>query len=136
MSRAEILAKLDGHLPMIYVVTPTHNRMEQKADLTRLSHTLRHVSKLHWIVVEDSGSKSRLVTYLLQNSKLLYTHLSAKTPPEFKMKQNDPNWLYPRGVQQRNAALDWLRENAVEPSIVYLADDDNTYDLQVFDEVF
>ena len=55
------------------------------------------------------------------------------------MKETDPNWLKPRGVLQRNAGLDWLKQTArtrhLEPAVVYFADDDNTYSLQLFEEV-
>ena len=40
---------------------------------------------------------------------------------------------------QRNLALRWLREtfnaNSSQPGIVYFADDDNTYSLELFEEV-
>ena len=52
------------------------------------------------------------------------------------MKQDDPNWLKPRGVHQRNAALNFLRDN--HPSVdamVYFMDDDNTYDVRIFKEM-
>lgn len=40
----------------------------------------------------------------------------------------------PRGVANRNAAVDWLRAN-VKSGVVYFADDDNTYDVRLFEEV-
>ena len=49
-------------------VTPTYARPVQKAELTRLYQTFLHVPKFHWIVVEDSPSKTDLVTNLLRNS--------------------------------------------------------------------
>ena len=52
-------------IPVIYMITPTHSRHTQKADLTRLCHTLMHVDNLHWIVVEDSYEKTSLVTRFL-----------------------------------------------------------------------
>lgn len=55
------------------------------------------------------------------------------------MKSSDPNWLKPRGVVQRNMGLDWLRTMArrrqLEMGVVFFADDDNTYSLQLFEEV-
>jgi len=44
-------------LPVIYVITPTYARPVQKAELTRLQNTLKHVSALHWILVEDASSR-------------------------------------------------------------------------------
>jgi len=43
--------------PVIYVITPTYARPVQKAELTRLQNTLKHISSLHWIVVEDADSR-------------------------------------------------------------------------------
>ncbi|KAL8583833.1 hypothetical protein ACOMHN_040302 [Nucella lapillus] len=126
-------------LPAIYLITPTHTRMEQKAELVRLSHTLLHIYNVHWIIIEDSAMKTPLVTNVLSTCGLNYTHLNVLTPPEVKMKDTDPNWLKPRGVLQRNAGLTWLRETArirsLEPGVVYFADDDNTYSLQLFEEM-
>ena len=41
-----------------------------------------------------------------------------------------------RGVSNRNRGLQWIRENYVDTrGVIYFADDDNTYDLRLFDEV-
>uniref|UniRef100_A0A8D0L5S7 Galactosylgalactosylxylosylprotein 3-beta-glucuronosyltransferase n=1 Tax=Sphenodon punctatus TaxID=8508 RepID=A0A8D0L5S7_SPHPU len=124
-------------LPVIYVITPTYARLVQKAELVRLSQTLLHVKNLHWIVVEDSATKTQLVSELLAQSGLRFTHLHVETPKEHKRKESDPNWLKPRGVEQRNLALQWLRENRQlsDGGVVYFADDDNTYSLHLFDEI-
>ena len=117
-------------LPYIYGVTPTVSRLEQKADLTRLSQTLRLVRNLHWILVEDSRRKTHLVTNFLAGCSLSYTHLNATTPPANTIKGG-----IKRGVPQRNTGIKWLRENAKKDGVVYFADDDNTYDLRIFEEV-
>ncbi|CAK8682986.1 unnamed protein product [Clavelina lepadiformis] len=124
-------------LPVIYAVTPTYTRWTQKADLTRLAQTLLHVPNLHWIVVEDAERKTPLVTKFLKYSGLQYTHLNSKTDANYKLKADDPNWLLPRGVAQRNVGLSWIRKN-VPPStsgVLYLMDDDNTYSLKLFEEM-
>lgn len=116
----------------------------QKAELTRLSHTFLHVPQLHWIVVEDSPSRTQLVTNFLAESGLTYTHLHMLTPKDRKLQEGDPHWLKPRGAEQRNEGLRWLREKAAadggkrstfESAVVYFADDDNTYSQQLFEEV-
>nr|XP_006118292.1 galactosylgalactosylxylosylprotein 3-beta-glucuronosyltransferase 3 isoform X2 [Pelodiscus sinensis] len=124
-------------LPIIYAITPTYARLVQKAELVRISQTFLHVKNFHWIVVEDSPVKTQLVSELLAQSGLRFTHLHTETPKEHKRKESDPNWLKPRGVEQRNLALQWLRENRElsEEGIVYFADDDNTYSLRLFDEL-
>ncbi|TDG99869.1 hypothetical protein EPR50_G00198600 [Perca flavescens] len=128
--------------PTVFVITPTYARLVQKAELTRLSQTFLHVPQLHWIVVEDSPHKTPLVTDLLVKSGLTYTHLYMLTAKDRKLQEGDPSWLKPRGVEQRNEGLRWLREDRrAQPGgdnqqgVVYFADDDNTYSLQIFEEM-
>lgn len=45
----------------------------------RLSQTLMLVKNFHWIVIEDSETKTKLVENLLRESTLKYTHLNVKT---------------------------------------------------------
>lgn len=126
------------NLPIIYLITPTYTRAVQKAELTRLSQTLLLVKGLHWIVIEDAERPTELVHNLLKRSGLKYTLLSVGTPPKFKMTSSDPSWRKPRGVLQRNEGLKWLRKNLDskhDQGVIYFADDDNTYDLQLFEEV-
>ncbi|XP_027893992.1 galactosylgalactosylxylosylprotein 3-beta-glucuronosyltransferase 3 [Xiphophorus couchianus] len=129
-------------LSTIFVITPTYARLVQKAELTRLSQTFLHVPQLHWILVEDSPRKTPLVSNFLMKSGLTYTHLNVPTAKERKLQEGDPSWLKPRGVEQRNEGLRWLREDRkTEPGdngqqgVVYFADDDNTYSLQLFEEM-
>ncbi|XP_052767592.1 galactosylgalactosylxylosylprotein 3-beta-glucuronosyltransferase 3-like [Mya arenaria] len=121
-------------IPRIYIVTPTHTRLTQKADLTRLSYTLRLVPNIRWIVVEDADQPSDIVKNLLASSELHYTHLFAKTRPE-SLKKTAERWRPHRGVDQRNEAIRWIRQNAKQTGVVYFADDDNTYDIRLFEEM-
>lgn len=52
-------------------------------------------------------------------------------PAQYKNRTKGPK---PRGVSNRNRGLKWVRDNA-ETGVVYFADDDNTYDLELFNEV-
>ncbi|XP_061754103.1 galactosylgalactosylxylosylprotein 3-beta-glucuronosyltransferase 1 [Nerophis ophidion] len=117
--------------PIIYAITPTYSRPVQKADLTSIANTFLNVVNLHWIVVEDSQNRTSLVSRLLQTTGLSYTHLNVPSPTTFK-----PNG---KGTLQRNKALEWLRQtfnvNDTHLGVVYFADDDNTYSLQLFDEM-
>lgn len=131
------------NLPTIYVITPTYSRHVQKAELIRLSHTFLLVPKLHWLIVEDSRWPTDLVTQFVNRLRVSFkfetiTHLQAQTPRNFKIKSGEPTWKYPRGVWQRNKALDWIRGNVDDldqNGVIYFADDDNTYDLELFDEI-
>ncbi|XP_073982442.1 galactosylgalactosylxylosylprotein 3-beta-glucuronosyltransferase I-like [Rhodnius prolixus] len=140
-TREQILSRLkmcqkdcqhwDPEAPIIYAITPTYARPVQKAELTRLSQTLMLVHNLHWIVVEDAQKKSLLVENLLARTNLNCTHLIAQTPVAYRRKGS------PRGVEQRNAAIKWLRKNKNlnDKGVVYFADDDNSYSIQVFEEM-
>lgn len=130
-------------LPTIYVVTPTYARYVQKAELTRLSHTIMLVPNLHWIIVEDSDWSTDIVNKLVRRLKDEFdfhtiTHLNAPTPPGYKLKRGEPSWSRPKGVWQRNRALEWIKDNLVDldhDGVIYFADDDNTYDLELFNEM-
>jgi len=123
--------------PPIYVITPTHRRPEQLAELNRLRSVFLLVPNLHWILVEDSSSKSEPVVEFLRASGLPYTHLNVATPEAMKLKSKDPHWSKPRGVKQRNLGIQWLRENrkSEKSGIVYFADDDNTYSPELFQAI-
>ena len=51
-------------------------------------------------------------------------------PEKYKQKKG----ARPRGVSNRNRGLQWVRANATK-GVLYFADDDNTYDIALFDEV-
>ena len=117
------------NLPYIYVVTPTQKCLTQKADLTRLSHTLMHVPNLIWVVVEDTKVRTQLVTSFLDKTAVKSVHLNVSSI------RNLPNL---KGMAQRNEGLKWLkknRENHRYSGIVYFADVDNTYSLDLFTQV-
>ncbi|GAA6072896.1 galactosylgalactosylxylosylprotein 3-beta-glucuronosyltransferase 1 isoform X1 [Tachysurus ichikawai] len=126
-------------LPTIHVITPTYSRPVQKAELTRLANTFLHVPNLHWILVEDAQRRTPLVTRLLRETGLNYTHLNVETPRNYKLRGDARDPRIPRGTMQRNLALRWLREtfspNSTQTGIVYFGDDDNTYSLELFEEV-
>ncbi|ALC48389.1 GlcAT-I [Drosophila busckii] len=126
-------------LPKIYAITPTYARPAQKAELTRLSHLFMLVPNLHWIIIEDSNTTTSLVRNVLLRAGLekRFTQLNIKTPTEFKIKGKDPNWIKPRGVEQRNLALAWLRAHADvdHHAVVFFMDDDNSYSVELFAEM-
>lgn len=51
-------------------------------------------------------------------------------PEQYKLTKR----AKPRGVSNRNRGLDYLRANATE-GVLYFADDDNTYDVNIFEQV-
>ena len=57
--------------------------------------------------------------------------------PELYRKKGKASW--PKGVSNRNAALKWIfqyvQESGDFTGALYFADDDNTYDIRLFEEV-
>lgn len=101
-----------------------------------------HVQDLIWLVVEDSDHKTELVTNLLTKCKsVAIVHMNVKIPPPPLSPSKDKvknRVTAARGVAQRNAGLSWIRKHCSEldcRGVVYFMDDDNKYDLQLFDEV-
>ncbi|XP_046683733.1 galactosylgalactosylxylosylprotein 3-beta-glucuronosyltransferase P-like [Homalodisca vitripennis] len=117
-------------IPTLYIITPTYRRPEQLAELTRLAQTLMHIPKIHWLVIEDSRVATPQVTQLLLRTGLSFEHLIAPMPDIYKNKTGSK----PRGVSNRNRGLKWLRANATK-GVFYFADDDNTYDIALFQEM-
>ncbi len=106
--------------------------------------TLMHVPNTHWIIVEDSDQQTRLVAKLLSGLESCKigktTQLNVRTPEQMRLSENEPTWRKNRGVEQRNLAIDWLRQQRADGrlrgrGVVYFADDDNTYDPVLFKEV-
>jgi len=69
------------------------------------------------------------VKYLLLKSGINFTYINAKP------YRNVSKSL--KGIHQRNKGIFWLQKNVdlSKDGVVYFADDDNTYDLELFDQV-
>ena len=129
----------DTVFPRIFMITPTYKRLTQKADMIQLCQTLMLVPKLTWIVVEDSTIKTSLITNILEYCNVQSVHLNEKTTTFVSRKKGGGGH---RGVDQRNKGLKWIRDNyqslvsrGLRRGVVYFGDDDNTYDLRLFEEV-
>ncbi|XP_076346076.1 uncharacterized protein LOC143244745 isoform X2 [Tachypleus tridentatus] len=120
-------------IPIIYAITATYSRPTQIAEMTRLAQTLMHVSKLLWIVVEQGTERSRSLNNLLRKSGISFVHLTAQENPTAIQV------CYPKkpfgSVHSRYAALEWIRQHAESDGVVYMLDDDNCYDLKLFEEM-
>ncbi|CAI8034523.1 Galactosylgalactosylxylosylprotein 3-beta-glucuronosyltransferase 2 [Geodia barretti] len=128
----------DAHMKTIFIITPTYHRSTQKIDLNSMCHTLMSVPKVVWIIIEDSSKPTGLVTRLIQRCKVKIVHLVVPTSSIYKQKKGKPWQNLPRGVEQRNAGLNWLRDNYSLDhcnGAFYFGDDDNKYDLRLFEDI-
>lgn len=115
---------------LILVVTPTYRREMQMASMTNIMQTLCLVPPpVHWIVIEDSERKSDRIKRLLKRSGLEYTHLAIISP------ERDPSVWDTKAARQRSYALQYIRLRFYQEknALIYFADDDNIYDVRLFD---
>ncbi|CAB3363340.1 Hypothetical predicted protein [Cloeon dipterum] len=120
----------DKALPKLYIITPTYRRPEQQPEMTRLAQTLLHVKNIKWLVIEDADKPTPEITALLKRTGIDFEHLVAPMPAKYKNKKGSK----PRGVSNRNRGIEWIRENASD-GVMYFADDDNTYDIRIFEQM-
>ncbi|WOL08079.1 putative beta-1,4-xylosyltransferase IRX9H [Canna indica] len=110
---------------LLIVVTPTYNRAFQRYYLTRLGQTLRLVPPpLLWILVEMNAASPE-TEEVLRDTGVMYRHLVCK---------KNLTDIKDRGVHQRNAALEHIERHRLD-GIVYFADDDNIYSLELFERL-
>ena len=107
--------------------------------------------KVVWIVVDDSLYMDPELHSVLERCEVESVHLFEPTMDEYQERGSFLQLLgewsglgasaYERkvkGVEQRNAGLQWLRKFCSKghcDGVVYFADDDNTYSLQLFEMV-
>ena len=131
----------DSHctnIKTVFVITPTCHRNTQKIDLNSMCHTLMSVPKVVWILIEDSEKPTELVSRLIERCNVKIVHLAVPTSSIYKQKKGGPRENKPRGVEQRNAGLHWLRDSYSLDNcsgVFYFGDDDNKYDLRLFEDV-
>ncbi|VDM50271.1 unnamed protein product [Toxocara canis] len=121
-----ILPPASGERPLIIIITPTHARPTRLADMIRFAQTLMHIHDIVWLVIEDGDALSDPVYRIIRRTQRAYCY--------FGVKRNRALPL--RGWTARDFALKFLRKRFAEFSnraIVYFADDDNTYDIRLFD---
>ncbi|VVB15478.1 unnamed protein product [Arabis nemorensis] len=118
----EAVAKISEPQKLVIVVTPTYNRAMQAYYLNRMAQTLRLVKPpILWIVVEGNVASFETAE-ILRKTGVMYRHLVCK--------KNMTN-IKDRGVHQRNTALEHIELHRLD-GIVYFADDDNVYSLELF----
>ena len=123
--------------PVLYIITPTYSRREQYVEMLRLSHTLLHVDNVIWVIAEDSENCSNLLKNMLERFGIPFAHLASPMPTMYAKEKYKP-----RGVASRRAAYEWVMQNhrnifpdRQSEAVIFFADDDNTYDLEIFEEM-
>ena len=132
-SNSREMSDLEKNVP-VYVITATYPRLEQLAELTRLGQTLKHARNLMWIVADDAPAPTKQVMKLLHRLNVTHKYILGQMPRRF--------WTWeaqPKGVANRNNALNWILSHTDQirddSGVVYFADDDNSYDYRLFEEI-
>ncbi|GAA6004436.1 uncharacterized protein JCM10292_007067 [Rhodotorula paludigena] len=103
----------------LFLITPTKDTITRYPHLLVFAQLLiasPSASSLTWIVVEDANEPDTAVAALLAETGLKHHYIAVPTRATGVH----------RGVEQRNAALDFLAKEGYE-GVVYFADDDNAY---------
>lgn len=59
-----------------------------------------------------------------------YTHIASPMPDIYRSFAP-----IPRGVANRRAAINWIRNSGRKTGVLYFGDDDNAFDLRLFSEI-
>ncbi|KAJ3035651.1 Galactosylgalactosylxylosylprotein 3-beta-glucuronosyltransferase 1 [Rhizophlyctis rosea] len=111
----------------LLLITPTYERLTRRPDLIKLKNTLAQVPNLLWILIEDGAAIDPSTEDFLRESPAVpFIYF----PQETVKKSNATH----RGLDQRNAALDYIRDRRIN-GVVYFTDDDNAYDLKLFENL-
>lgn len=110
---------------LLIIVTTTHVRPFQAYYLNRLAHTLSAVPKpLLWIVV-DRYYQSMETARILMSTGMMYRHFACLMNLTNRRKMVNC---------QRNIAIYHIKKHHIN-GIVYFADDDGVYSLELFEEM-
>lgn len=104
----------------LILITCTYQKPHRLSYIKKCIATFKNVPDILWIVVEDGHDIDKKVESLLNESGIPYVYLNLFTRSH--------------GNAQKNLALTYIRDNRLE-GIVYVADDDNKYDLRLFEEI-
>ena len=109
---------------------PTYKRQNQRAVLVIQTQVFSTAKGIHLLLAEDSIKKTPWINNLLQKSQIPFSHLTCGNRPSKNCTR-----FCARGWTVRNCALEWLNKTGIEHGVIYFADDDNFYDVRLFDEV-
>ncbi|CEM34023.1 unnamed protein product [Vitrella brassicaformis CCMP3155] len=126
---------------VVFVICPTHERPTQVPDLIRLFASLATVRinhpggvHIHLILVEDASTPSQTIQHHLDTTSMnrqmfSYDHLILASTPGLRVRGAEPR---NRGIWRlreiiRAERMPHLRDQLIQSSVVYFADDDNAY---------
>lgn len=110
-----------NHDPQLILVTPTYARPDRLLYLRRCSKIFEKVPNLIWLVVEDASETDEEVERMLKSSGVQFRYWAIGPTMD-------------KGHLQRESAFNFIVREGLK-GIIYNADDDNYYELHLFDEL-
>jgi hypothetical protein len=104
----------------IILVTCTYRKPKRLSFFKENIQIFKQVPNILWVIVEDGDTIDEELKNLLEASQIPYVYLNVMTRSH--------------GNAQKNMALTYIRDHKLE-GIVYVADDDNCYDVRLFEEI-
>jgi len=105
----------------IIIVTPTYDRPRRIQYIKRCIYIFKKISNMFWFIVEDADHIDTEVETLLRRSGIDYKYCYFGPTRDL-------------ASSQRNYAFSYIRDHEMK-GVIYEADDDNGYDLRLFDEI-
>lgn len=105
----------------LIIVTPTYNNCNRVFFINECIKVFHKIQNLIWILCEDNHTIDIEINEILSNSNIKYIYLSYGPTKD-------------KGNEQRNFCYEYIVNNDLH-GIIYNADDDNEYDIKLFDEI-
>lgn len=105
----------------LILVTPTYNNPKRMFFINECIKVFNKVEDLIWILCEDNNTIDNEVNEILSKSEINYKYLAVGPTKD-------------KGNEQRNFCYEYIVNNNIN-GIIYNADDDNEYDIKIFDEI-
>ena len=105
----------------IIFVTPTYKNHKRVFFISECIKVFSNIQNLIWILCEDANSIDIEINEILSKSGITYKYLSFGPTKD-------------KGNEQRNFCYEYIVNNNIN-GIIYNADDDNEYDIKLFDEI-
>jgi len=102
-------------------VTPTYKNAKRVFFINECIKIFKEINNLIWILCEDDNTIDVEINELLLRSGIIYKYLSFGPTKD-------------KGNEQRNVCYNYIVNNNIN-GIIYNADDDNEYDIRLFDEI-
>jgi len=105
----------------IILVTPTYKNPKRVFFIGECIKVFSNIQNLIWILCEDADGIDNEINEMLSKSGITYKYLSFGPTKD-------------KGNEQRNFCYEYIVNNNIN-GIIYNADDDNEYDIKLFDEI-